>query len=284
MTKENLAADQNREEFGASGMMFTRIGLGTWAMEQNPESSGKALRAGIEAGSNHIDTAEMYGSGEAEEIVGKAVRGMRDKVRIVSKVLPSNAGYEKTLSACERSLKRLGTDYIDVYLLHWRQKQTPLEETFRAFRKLKKDGKIRAWGVSNFGVADMEEAVRLAGDGEIACNQVLYYLEERAIEFDLIPWCRKRRVAVTAYSPFGHGGPIKSPILESIAKEHGATSAQIILAFLARDPNVFVIPKSSDAERARENARSMDVKLTEKDIRALDRAFPAVRRNDLPTL
>jgi diketogulonate reductase-like aldo/keto reductase len=191
------------KKFGATSMQWTPVGLGSWAMERDPKASITALQAGLDAGANHIDTAEMYGDGRAEEIVGEAVRGRRDKIFLVSKVLPSNASYDGTLAACHRSLTRLKTDHLDVYLLQWREHPTDHAETFRAFEKLKADGKISAWGVSNFDVDDMVEAVKVAGEGKIACNQVLYHLEERAIEPELIPWCDAHGVAITAYSPLG---------------------------------------------------------------------------------
>ena len=271
--------------FGATGFRFSSIGLGTWDMEKDAPASIRALRAGLDAGANHIDTAEMYGSGEVEKIVGTAVQGRRERVYIVSKVLPSHARYEDTLAACERSLQRLKTDYLDVYLLHWPERNTPVEETFRAFRKLKQEGKIRTWGVSNFDVRDLQEAFSLTEEGEIACNQVLYHLEERAIEFGLDRLCKSRRAAIVAYSPFGHSGALpKSSVLNEVAQAHGATTAQIILAFLTRDPNFFAIPKSADAGRARENASAMRLKLSPDDIRRIEAAFPPRLRKTLPTL
>lgn len=270
--------------FGRSGMKFTSIGLGTWAMESDPRTAVAALRQGIKEGANHIDTAEMYGAGEVEEIVGDAVKGLRDQVYLVSKVLPSNAGYKGTLKACERSLKHLKTDYLDVYLLHWRENDTPLEETFRAFEKLKEEGKIRAWGVSNFDVNDMEKAVHLVGEGKIICNQVLYHINERAIEFDLIPWCRKHNVAVVAYSPLGQGRLPRNPELDTVAKEHGTTPAQVILAFLTQDPLVFAIPKSSNIKHVQENVRAMNLHLNQEDILRLNKAFLPQRRRTLPML
>lgn len=265
-------------------MKLTPIGLGTWNMEPAPRESAEAIRAGIEEGANHIDTAELYGEGRVEEIAAQALQGLRDKVRIVSKVMPVNASYEGTLNACERSLKRLKTDRLDVYLLHWREKSTPIEETFRAFEKLKEQGKILGWGVSNFGVKDLEEAERIVGKGKIVCNQVLYHVKERAIEFEVIPWCKAHSVAVMGYSSFSQGDMPESPALKKISKELGAAPAQVTLAFLTRDPAVFAIPKSSHAARTRENVRAMDLKLSEKDIEALSADFPARARKTLPTL
>ena len=278
-------------DFGPSGMKFTAIGLGTWNMEPSPAESVKAIRAGIEAGANHIDTAELYGDGKVEEIAAEALRGSRDKVRVVSKVMPVNASYEGTLKACERSLKRLQTDHLDVYLLHWREEDTRIGETFRAFEKLKEQGKILGWGVSNFGVKDLEEAERAMGKGKMVCNQVLYHLKERAIEFEVIPWCKAHGVAVMGYSPFSQGGlpasPAgrpESPALKKISKELGATPAQVTLAYLTRDPAVFGIPKSSHADRTLENLRSADLALSKKDIEAIEADFPAKPRKTLPTL
>jgi diketogulonate reductase-like aldo/keto reductase len=265
-------------------MEFTAVGLGTWMMESDAKAAVAALRRGVDEGANHVDTAEMYGSGRVEEIVGEALRGLREKVFVVSKVLPEHAGYADTIAACERSLKRLRTDRLDVYLLHWRERRTPVEETFRAFATLKEQGKVRHWGVSNFSVKDMEEAVRLAGPGKIVCNQVLYHLKERAIEFDLVPWCKERGIAVVAYSPFGQGRLPDDPGLADVAAARGATPAQAALAFLTRDPGVIAIPKSSDAGRTAENVQAARLRLSEDEVRRIDRAFPARRRRFLPTI
>lgn len=270
--------------FGRTGTRWTPIGLGTWMMERDPEASIAALHAGLDEGANHVDTAEMYGDGRAEEVVGEALRGRRDQTVLVSKVLPANAGYDETIAACHRSLKRLRTDYLDLYVLHWREPRTPMEETFRAFEKLKADGAIRAWGVSNFDRGDMEAAVRLAGDGKIACNQVLYHLTERTIEADLLPWCRDRGIAVVAYSPLGQGSLPRHPVLDAIAQARSATPAQIVLAFLTRDPAVFAIPKAAGSNHARENVRAMSVTLTDDEIRRIDAAFPIDVKNDLPVI
>ncbi len=272
------------KEFGASGMKFSSVGLGSWMMEKNPEDSVKALREGLENGANHIDTAEMYGEGRAEEIVGQAVESQRKSVFIVSKVLPSNATYQGTVQACERSLRRLKTDYLDAYLLHWREKNTPITETFRAFEFLKKQGKIRAWGVSNFSVSDMEESQRLMGKGAIACNQVLYHMNERAIEFDLMPWCGENKVSMVGYSPFGQGAVPKHEVLDRIADEREVTPAQVILAFLTRDPNAIAIPKSSNFKRVKENVQAMALKLSAQEIDKLNEAFPARKRKSLPMI
>jgi len=271
-----------KRAFGNTGMQFSAIGLGTWKMETDERGSVTALRRGIEEGANHIDTAETYGRGEVERIVGKAVRGIRDKVYLVSKVLPAHASYADTLTACERSLKNLGTDHLDVYLLHWREEEVPLEETFRAFDKLQRDGKIRAFGVSNFDLKDLLAAVRAAGPDRIACNQVLYHLEERSIEADVLPWCAEHGIAVTAYSPLGKGSLPAAPALKEIAARLNATPAQVALGFLIRRKNVFAIPKSSDSVRTAENMRAADLKLTKRDFEQLEKAFPAAKKAALP--
>ena len=262
-------------------MQFTPVGLGTWNMETSPRESSLALRAGIEEGANHMDTAELYGDGRVEEIAAQAIAGLRDKIRIVSKVMPANASYEGTLKACERSLRRLQTDHLDIYLLHWREKQTKIEETFRAFEKLKEQGKILGWGVSNFGVKDMEEAERQVGKGKIVCNQVLYHLKERSIEFEVIPWCKAHGVAMMGYSPFSQGDLPESPVLKKISQELFATPAQVILAYLTREEGLFAIPKSSDIQRTRKNIRAMDLKLSKKDIEEIESDFPAKARKTL---
>lgn len=263
---------------------FTPIGLGTWNMERNPQGSVEALRAGIEAGANHIDTAEMYGQGRVEEIVGKAVKGIRDQVFVVSKVLASNARYKDVLVACERSLKHLQMEYLDSYLLHWRDRHIPLEETFRAFEKLTADGKIKSWGVSNFNVSDMEEATKLVGEEKIVCNQVYYSIAERAVESKLLPWCRAHHVTLVSYSPLGQGRLADNSALNQVARELKATSAQIALAFLIRRGDVITIPKSSDVQRTRENIQAMQIALTEDQVRRLEEAFPLIPRGRLPTV
>ena len=270
-----------KRELGHTGMKFSAIGLGTWKMEADERAAIAALHVGIEAGANHIDTAEMYGSGEVERIVGNAVKCIRSRVHIVSKVLPSNATYAGTLTACERSLKNLGMDHLDLYLLHWME-EVPLEETVRAFEKLKKDGKIRAYGVSNFDVADLEEAVRLAGPGKIACNQVLYNLKERSIEADVLPWCAGRGISVVAYSPLSTGDLAKDPVLKEIAFSYNAVPAQVALSFLVRHKKVFAIPKSSDSSRVIENVSAALLELTQHDLERIEKAFPAHKKASLP--
>jgi diketogulonate reductase-like aldo/keto reductase len=236
------------------------VGQGTWHSEQSPRDAVDALRHGLDLGMCHIDTAEMYGSGAAETLVGRAIAGRRDEVFLVSKVLPSNASRRGTITACERSLSRLKTDRLDCYLLHWRGAH-PLAETLTAFEELRSSGKIRAWGVSNFDVDDLEEATSIAGAGLPACNQVLYHVQERAIEHAVLPWCDDRGIAVVAYTPFGESPHAFDPktrqgrVLHEIGAVHGATARQVALAFLVRHPNSFVIPKASRRDhRARMRA------------------------------
>jgi diketogulonate reductase-like aldo/keto reductase len=275
--------------FGPTGIAVSIVGQGTWNIEQTSERSAvAALQAGIAAGMTHIDTAELYGEGRAERIVGRAIAGRRDEVFVVSKVLPTNASYRGTLAACERSLAHLGTDYLDVYLLHWRG-SFPLEETFRAFEELKKTGKIKAYGVSNFDVDDLEEALAITGPGRIACNQVLYHLAERSIEHTVIPWCGKHGVAVVAYSPFGSGRfpsatSAGGKLLARIAGERGISAYQVALAFLIEQGRAFAIPKGVRLEHVRENAAAGDLELDAAERRALDAAFPAKRRSRLATI
>ena len=263
--------------FGSTGINVSVIGQGTWYLDRGDRRSAiAALRRGIELGMTHIDTAEMYG--DAELVIAEAIAGMRDKLFLVSKVLPSNASRKGTITACERSLQRLKTDHLDCYLLHWRGSY-PLAETVAAFEELESAGKIRSWGVSNFDADDLDELLQISGEGSIACNQVLYHLKERAIEHAVIPWCERNKVAVVAYSPFGHDD-FPSPkskageVLAKIADAHGSTPRQIALAFLTRKSTVFAIPKASNAEHAAENAAAGDLILTEADIAALDAAFP----------
>jgi diketogulonate reductase-like aldo/keto reductase len=265
------------------------IGQGTWNLETDPDAARAAIQAGLDAGLTHIDTAEMYGRGKVEEIVGEAIAGRRDEVFLVTKVLPENATRTGTLEACERSLRRLKTDRLDCYLLHW-ESSHPLEETISAFAQLQEDGKILSWGVSNFDVQWLEKALSIAGEGRMACNQVLYHLRERAIEHEVIPWCEENGVAVVAYSPFGQGnfpGP-RSPegsVLTEVARAHNATPHQVALAFLTRRPSVFAIPMTSKTAHARENAAAAGVELTDEQIARLDQAFPlGAPRPGVPTL
>jgi diketogulonate reductase-like aldo/keto reductase len=275
-----------KQRFGPLQQDVSIVGQGTWYLERSDRASAiAALRRGMDLGMNHIDTAELYGDGAAEEMVGDAVAGRRDEVFLVSKVLPQNASRLGTKKACERSLARLKTDRLDCYLLHWRGPH-PLEETFAAFDALRAEGKIRSYGVSNFDVPDLEEAFEIAGESNIACNQVLYHLQERAIEHAVLPWCERHRVAVTAYSPFGHddfpsnhtpGGRV----LAEIAQAHDATTRQVALSFLTRQTSVFAIPKASSIEHIEENAGASDVQLSQAEIARIDAAFPRGRRRAL---
>ncbi|MGA3037530.1 MAG: aldo/keto reductase [Vulcanimicrobiaceae bacterium] len=274
--------------FGTTGKDVARIGQGSWNIpERGPAADGAklALQRGVELGMTHIDTAEMYGDGRAEELIGEAIREgelRRENLFIVSKVLPSNSSYAGTLRACERSLRRLGVDYLDCYLLHWRGSQ-PLRETMRALEKLVDDGKIRALGVSNFDVDDLEEAKAALERHPLACNQVLYHLKERGVEHRVQPWCAQNEVAVVAYTPFGRSA-IPVGALDEIAKKHGVTPRDVILAFLTREPNVFTIPKAATIPHVEENARAGDVDLDAGDIAQIDGAFPRSRSTELRML
>jgi len=278
-----------RRGFGPGQREVAVIGQGTWYIENAKRASAvAALRRGLDLGMTHIDTAELYGSGVAEEVVAEAIAGRRDEVFLVSKVLPQNASRRGTVTACERSLARLRTNRLDCYLLHWRGRH-PLEDTFAAFEQLQREGKILSWGVSNFDVSDLEEARKVAGDGRIACNQVLYHLQERAIEHAVIPWCEKHGVAVVGYSPFGHGSfPVPRTaggrVLEEIAGTHRATARQVALRFLARRPGLFTIPKASTPEHVVENAGAGDLRLSEAELKRIDAAFPPGRQRSLPVL
>jgi diketogulonate reductase-like aldo/keto reductase len=279
-----------RRRFGPTQREVAVIGQGTWYIENAKRASAiAALRRGLDLGMTHIDTAELYGSGAAEEVVAEAIAGRRDEVFLVSKVLPQNASRKGTMLACERSLARLQTNRLDCYLLHWRGRH-PLEDTFAAFEQLQREGKILSWGVSNFDVSDLEEGRRIVGEGLIACNQVLYHLQERAIEHAVIPWCEKHGVAVVAYSPFGHGsfpGPRTAGgrVLQEIAEAHRATPRQVALRFLVRRPAVFAIPKASTPEHAAENAEAGDLSLTNAELARIDAAFPlGPRPRSLPIL
>jgi diketogulonate reductase-like aldo/keto reductase len=267
----------NLRPFGSNGANVSVIGQGTWYIDRGDRKRAvTALRRGIDLGMSHIDTAEMYG--DAELVIAEAIAGRRDDLFLVSKVLPSNASRRGTITACERSLARLKTDRLDSYLLHWRGSY-PLAETVAAFEELVGAGKIRSWGVSNFDADDLDELLDVAGEGRIACNQVLYHLQERAIEHSVIPWCKAHGVAVVAYSPFGHDD-FPSPqskagqLLQKIADAHGATPRQVALGFLTRDVSVFAIPKASSAEHAADNAAAGTLTLSQDELTALDQAFP----------
>jgi diketogulonate reductase-like aldo/keto reductase len=275
-----------RRRFGIAEV--SAVGQGTWYIEQGDRRAAvAALQRGLDLGLTHIDTAEMYGSGAAETLVGEAIRGRRDEVFLVSKVLPSNASRQGTIQACDRSLRRLGTDRLDGYLLHWPGSH-PLAETVAAFEQLKQAGKIRSWGVSNFDVADLEAIAR---HGMPTCNQVLYHLGERAIEHAVIPWCAERNIAVVAYSPFGHQGGFPRGqsqgrrVLEEVAAANGATPRQVTLQFLLRQPSVLVIPKASQITHVEDNAGAAGLELDEADLARIDRAFPrGPRPQHLPML
>lgn len=266
--------------FGATGVSVSVLGEGTWNMERDP--SGESIRAiqrALAMGMTHIDTAEMYGNGRVEKLVGRALERFRDRAFLASKVLPGNANRKGVISACEASLRRLGTDHLDLYLLHWWQGDFPLEQTFAGFEQLREQGKIRFWGVSNFDVPELEAALAIAGPGKIACNQVLYHLGERGIEHRVLPWCEAHGVAVVGYSPFGSGDfpDLESPggqVLLRVARAHGATPRQVALAFLTRRPSLFSIPKSARAEGVIENAGGGTLTLTEAELAEIDAAFP----------
>jgi diketogulonate reductase-like aldo/keto reductase len=232
-----------------------------------------ALRLGIELGLTLIDTAEMYGDGAAEELVGEASAGLRERVYLVSKVLPQHATASGTIAACERSLRRLGTDRLDLYLLHWRG-DVPLTDTLEGFRALQQSGKIVAWGVSNFDVDDMDELRSLDSAQAVATDQVLYNLSRRGIEWELLPWCRRHRLPIMAYSPIEQGRLLAHPMLVSMAAERAVTPAQLALAWVLRDDNVIAIPKAGSPAHIRQNHAALDVALTPEDLAALDNAFP----------
>jgi diketogulonate reductase-like aldo/keto reductase len=270
--------------FGWTGVQLPVIGQGTWHMGETSATRARdvaALRLGIELGMTHIDTAEMYRG--AEEVVGEAIHGVRrSDLFIVSKVLPSNGSYRGTISAAERSLRKLQTDYLDLYLLHWPGSR-PIAETMRAMEDLVQAGKTRFIGVSNFEVAEMQAAMAALSRERLACNQVLYRLPLRGVEWDLIPFCAREQIAVVGYTPFGYGpagkrGDLK--VLKEIGARLGKTAYQVVLRFLTRSPGIFAIPKASRPEHVRENAAAADIELTEEDIAAVDRAFPPPRKKE----
>jgi diketogulonate reductase-like aldo/keto reductase len=268
-----------------SGNEMPVLGQGTWYMGEDPgarRDEVAALRLGMELGMTLIDTAEMYGEGGAEEVVGEAIAGRRDDVFLVSKVYPHNASRAGAQAACERSLRRLGTERIDLYLLHWRG-SVPLAETLEAFVRLREQGKIGDFGVSNFDLDDMQEAAALPGGDLIATDQVLYNLTQRGIEWDLLPWCRERRLPVMAYSPLEsnpqeQGGLLGNPQLGAVARRHGVTPAQVALAWLLHQEGVAVIPKAVRPQHVRDNRAALDLQLTTEDLAQLDAGFPAPRR------
>jgi diketogulonate reductase-like aldo/keto reductase len=279
-----------RRQFGSAKVEVPVIGQGTWYIDSADRRSAiAALCRGLDLGLTHIDTAEMYGSGAAEEVVAEVIAGRREEVFLVSKVLPQNASKNGTIAACDRSLARLKTDRLDCYLLHWPGRH-PLAETITAFERLLQAGKISSWGVSNFDVPDLEAVIQVAGEGNLACNQVLYHLEERAIEHAVIPWCERHGVAVVAYSPFGHGRfptprTFGGRVLKQIADAHQATVRQVALRFLVRRSMLFAIPKAAGLEHTAENAAAADLHLTEAEIAQIDQAFPlSSRPGHLPML
>ncbi len=263
-----------------SGEAVPILGQGTWNMGEDPRKRKQevtVLRRGLDLGMTLIDTAEMYADGGAEEVVGEAVTGRRDEVFLVTKCLPQNASPQRMKAACDRSLKRLHTDRIDLYLLHW-PGSVPLQQTLDGFAALHHDGKIRHWGVSNFDLKEMEELVSLPGGSSVATNQVLYNLGNRGIEWDLLPWCRDRGVPIMAYSPFGQARLLRHRQLKDLATRRGATPAQIALAWVLRQLDIITIPKASQPEHLEENHRALEIRLTEADLHALDQVFPPPQR------
>ncbi len=262
------------------GARVPALGLGTWKMGEHAKRAAQeaeALAVGLDLGMTLIDTAEMYGDGGAEEVVAKAIAKRRESVFVVSKVYPHNAGRKSAIAACERSLRRLATDRLDLYLLHWRGR-VPLAETVDAFERLRAAGKIVRWGVSNFDVGDMQELFALPEGRRCATNQVLYHLAERGIEWALLPWLRERRIPVMAYSPLGQGGLLRKPKLVAIARKLGATPAQVALGWLLRDTDVIAIPESGDPEHIRANRGAPSVKLPAAALREIDAAFPPPKK------
>jgi diketogulonate reductase-like aldo/keto reductase len=271
-----------KRKFGWTDVNVPIIGQGTWMLEGNNKDTKsraiKTLKLGLDLGMTHIDTAEMYGNGNTEELVAQAITERRDEVFLVSKVLPSNASYEGTIKACKRSLKRLNTDWLDLYLLHW-PSSYPITETMRAMEKLVAEGLIKYFGVSNFDIEELKEAEQVLKNEQMACNQVLYHLGNRGIERRLLPYCKEKGIAIVGYSPFGHGNfpspqSAKGQILEEIAKRHNRTARQVALNFLTRHGNIFTIPKTSRLELIKENSESVGWNLTENDIMTINKAFP----------
>jgi diketogulonate reductase-like aldo/keto reductase len=265
-----------------NGRSVPVLGMGTWGMGEARTSGADmvaALKLGLDLGMTLIDTAEMYGEGGAEKVVGRAMADRRDEVYLVSKVYPHNGGRKDAVAACERSLKRLGTDRLDLYLLHWRG-DVPLSETLEAFTALERAGKIRAWGVSNFDIDDMEELRGLAGGRSCASNQVLYNLMRRGIEWDLLPWCRERHLPIMAYSPIEQGRLLTRPALRRLAEARGVSPAQLALAWVLRQTGVIAIPKAASPEHLRENRAAIDLALSTAELAALDQAFPPPKRKE----
>jgi len=269
-----------------SGETIPVLGQGTWHIADDPRRRAEAIaamRLGIDLGMTLIDTAELYGDGRAEELVGEAIKGRRDEVFLVSKVLPQHATLRGTIDACNGSLMRLGVSELDLYLLHWRG-AVPLEDTLEAFDTLTAAGKIRNWGVSNFDIGDMEELIVVAGGDDVGTDQVLYNLQYRGIEFDLLPWCERRGVPIMAYSPIEQGRLLTHPALRSVAVRHQATPAQAALAWVLRRDDVCAIPQAGKPAHVRENRTALDIRLSAADLAELDRAFPPpTRRQPLAT-
>jgi diketogulonate reductase-like aldo/keto reductase len=277
-----LHADQTRTVLLPDGTALPAIGQGTWYMgekQSSQEEEVRALRSGIELGMTVIDTAEMYAEGGAEVVTGKAISGLRDDVFLVSKVYPHHADRKQMITACERSLTRLGTDRLDLYLLHWRG-GIPLEETVQALEQLKQSGKILRWGVSNLDTRDMQELWSLPEGSQCMVNQVLYHAVSRGIEHDLLPWMRERSVPVMAYCPLAQGGRLRSellehPVIQKIAQDRGVTTSQIALAWVIRDGDVLAIPKAVQLNHVADNAAAVNIVLTPEELTRLDEAFPA---------
>lgn len=284
----DILLDRNlfKRNFGWTSVKVPLIGQGTWMIEGDHDIESQAvktLRLGLDLGMSHIDTAEMYGHGRAEELVAEAIAERRDQVFLTSKVLPSNASYEGTIKACKMSLRRLKTNWLDLYLLHWPSRY-PISETMRAMEKLVSEGLIRFIGVSNFDLEELKEAEQTLKNEQIACNQVLYHLGDRGIEKRLLPYCKEREIAVVGYAPFGHGSfpsyqSRGGKVLAEIAKLHNRTPRQVALNFLTRDPCLFTIPKTINPERVKENSGGMGWKLTDKDIMTIDSTFPLPNRD-----
>jgi diketogulonate reductase-like aldo/keto reductase len=262
------------------GEVVPRLGMGTWHMGErggNRAAEIAALRLGLDHGMNLIDTAEMYGEGGAESVVGEAIRGWREGVFVVTKFYPHHASRLKLIAACDNSLAQLGGETIDLYLLHWRG-TVPLEETVATLEELVKVGKIQRWGVSNFDVGDMEELGAVPGGDRCAANQVLYNLAHRGIEFDLLPWCAQRRIPIMAYSPLDEGRLVRHPALVSVATRLGVDPGQVALAWLLRNPDVITIPKAATIAHVKANRAAADVMLDKAALEVLEQAFPAPRR------
>ena len=263
----------------ADGTAIPALGMGTWHMGEAVRRRRReiaALQAGIDAGMTLVDTAEMYGDGGAEEVLAQAMAGRRDDVFVVSKVYPHNAGANSAIAACERSLRRLRTDHLDLYLLHWRGR-IPLAETVGAFERLRRDGKIRRWGVSNFDSDDLQELLALPEGSHCAVNQVLYHLGERGVEWSLAALCRRHAIAVMAYSPVGEGALLRDPRLIDIAHAVRATPSQVALAWLLHHDDVIAIPQTSNVAHVSENRAAATLRLSRPTLAKIDAAFPPPR-------